>query len=228
MEIDLTRGFKLNGESLLDSGIYTADGLVQLNMLVPGGTVNQLAQIAVNRSLTQIVYILSSQAVTINTNGVNAVQTVTIGGGPTGGTITLSYGGQTTAPIAYNATAATVQAALAALTSINGLANVGVTGSPGGPYTVTFLGTLGIQPITTMTGSAAGLTGGTPTLTIASATTGVAPDQSLPFAANNALSWAKADGYFTNPITTNLNQISVTNPGTTLAKLQLRFGVNAS
>ena len=38
------------------------------------------------------------------------VQTVTITGGPTGGTFTLTWGGQTTAAIAYNATAATVQA----------------------------------------------------------------------------------------------------------------------
>ena len=39
-------------------------------------------------------------------------QTVTIGGSPTGGTFTLTFGGQTTATIAYNADASVVEAAL--------------------------------------------------------------------------------------------------------------------
>ena len=90
----------------------------------------------------------------------NAVQTVTITGAPTGGTFTLTYDGQTTAGIAFDASAATVQAALAALSSI-GVGNVTVTGVSGGPYTVTFQGALGSQTIAAMTSSAIGLTGGT-------------------------------------------------------------------
>lgn len=49
-------------------------------------------------------------------------------GTPTGGTFTLSYGGNATAPIAYNANAATVQAALEALPGLAGM--VTVTGGP--------------------------------------------------------------------------------------------------
>lgn len=102
----------------------------------------------------------------------NTVQTVTIGGTPTGGTFTLSYGGQTTAAIAYNATSAAVQSALEALTTI-GAGNVTVTGSAGGPYTVTFVGTLKNQAIPALTASATGLTGGTsPTVTVAITSTG--------------------------------------------------------
>jgi hypothetical protein len=101
------------------------------------------------------------------------VQTVTIGGGATGGTFTLSFGGQTTAATAWNATAATVQTNLEALSSI-GTGNVLVTGSAGGPWTVTFRGDLSHANQSPMTGSAASLTGGTPTLTIATTTNGAA------------------------------------------------------
>src|SRR5262245_46081762 len=71
--------------------------------------------------------------------GTNEVQTVTITGSPTGGTFTLTFGGQTTAPIAYNATAVQVQAALEALSTI-GFPNVRVTGGPGPgtAFSVTF------------------------------------------------------------------------------------------
>lgn len=99
------------------------------------------------------------------------VQTITIGGSPTGGTFTLTYGGQTATGIPYNETAANVQTALRALSSI-GAGNVNVTGSAGGPYTITFAGTLASKPVTAFTGSAAGLTGGTPTLTQAWTTYG--------------------------------------------------------
>lgn len=70
------------------------------------------------------------------------VQTVTITGSPTGGTFTLTFGANTTSTIAFNASAATVQAALVALASI-GSGNASVTGSAGGPWTVEFTGSLG-------------------------------------------------------------------------------------
>lgn len=56
--------------------------------------------------------------------GTNEVQSIAIDG--TGGTFTLSYGGQATSALAYNATAAVVQAALEALAGI-GTGNVSVT-----------------------------------------------------------------------------------------------------
>lgn len=109
--------------------------------------------------------------------GVNEVQSVTVTGVPTGGTFTLTYAGQTTAAIAYNAPATgtnSVQAALAALSNIISVANVGVTGSAGGPYTVTFKGSLGGQNIAQMTASGTSLTGGTtPGVTVATVTAGV-------------------------------------------------------
>lgn len=89
----------------------------------------------------------------------NEIQTAVILGAPTGGTFTLGFGGQTTAPLAYNAAAAAVQAALTALTSI-GAGNVTVTGSAG-QYLVTFTGALAAKDVSTLVGNGALLTGGT-------------------------------------------------------------------
>lgn len=92
----------------------------------------------------------------------NEVQTITITGTPAGGTFTLSFKGYTTAPIAFNASAATVQAALRLLSSI-GSAGVTAGGGtfPGTPVTITFGGALAGQNLPMITASAAGLTGGT-------------------------------------------------------------------
>jgi hypothetical protein len=58
-------------------------------------------------------------------------------GTATGGTFTLSFDGQTTGNIAYNATGATVETALEALSNI-APADLAVAGAAGGPWTVTW------------------------------------------------------------------------------------------
>ncbi len=104
--------------------------------------------------------------------GTNEVQTVTITGSPTGGTFTLTWSGQTTAAIAYNAASKTVKQALEALSNI-GQGDVKVTGSAGGPFTVTFKGDLSGTNVAQMTASGASLTGGSsPGVTIATQTAG--------------------------------------------------------
>lgn len=92
-----------------------------------------------------------------NLLGTDEVQTVTLNSS-TGGTFTLGYGGQTTANIAYNASAATVQTALEGLSSI-GAGNVSVSGANGGPYTITFLNTLGKTDVENVVFDGANLTG---------------------------------------------------------------------
>lgn len=104
------------------------------------------------------------------------VQTLTVTGTPTGGTYTLSFGGQTTATIPYNATAAQVRTALEALSTI-GTGNVTTAGGahPGTPITVTFTGALANTNVAQMTANSAGLTGGsTPTVTPTTSTAGAA------------------------------------------------------
>lgn len=113
--------------------------------------------------------------VILSAAGTPEVQTATITGGPTGGTFTLTYSGQTTAPIAYNAAASVVQTALENLSNLVP-GDVIVTGVAGGPYTITFSSTLGNVPQTTS--DATGLTGGTtPGVTMATTTQGVAGEE---------------------------------------------------
>jgi len=96
----------------------------------------------------------------------DAVQVVTVTGTPTGGTFTLTIAGYTTAPIAYNASAATVQSAIQALgpgTPFGGNPGAQATVSGTGPYTVTFGG-----PAAPITANGSALTGGTnPSVTVA-------------------------------------------------------------
>lgn len=109
-----------------------------------------------------------------NLAAASEVQTITITGAPTGGTFTLTFDGQTTAAIAYNATAATVQTALEGLSKI-GAGNVAVTGGPlpGTALTVTFQGRLANTPLPQITATGS-FTGGTaPAIATATTTEGV-------------------------------------------------------
>lgn len=105
--------------------------------------------------------------------GVSEVQTATITGTPTGGTFTLTWNGQTTTAIAYNATAATVQTALEALSNI-AVGDIAVTGGPGPgtAFTVTFRGALSDQDVAALTATSSLTGGSTPGVTIATTTAG--------------------------------------------------------
>lgn len=92
-------------------------------------------------------------------SGNNEVQVVTLGGtAATGGTFTLTFNSETTTTIAYNASAATVQSALEGLASYSS-GDFAVTGSNGGPWTVTFTGTLAGTNVSLMTIDVTSLTG---------------------------------------------------------------------
>lgn len=111
---------------------------------------------------------------TAQSTPVTGVQTVVITGSPTGGTYTLTWNGNTTAALPYNATQSQVQAALQALPGL-WKATVLTTGtSPNYTHTVT-LTAAGAA----LTGSAVGaisdtssLTGGSPSITCSVTTPG--------------------------------------------------------
>lgn len=84
-------------------------------------------------------------------------------GAPSAGNFTLTYNGQTTGNIAFNATGATVATALQGLSTV-GASGASVSGGAGGPYTIYLLGPLTVSA-NLLTGSGAGLTGGTFSLT---------------------------------------------------------------
>lgn len=104
--------------------------------------------------------------------GTNEVQTATITGAPTGGTYTLNVYGETTAPIAYNASNATVQAALEALSAFSvGDVTVGGTATS---RTFTFAGQDAAQDMPQITATNVAFTGGTtPAISTATTTPGV-------------------------------------------------------
>lgn len=112
--------------------------------------------------------------------GTSAVQTLTLGGTPTGGSFRLRFKGQRTDPITWSATnaalVANVQAALQALSTIgSGNLTVAVaTMTAGiGTLTLTFAGKLATarQPLIQVANNA--LTGTAPTVAVAETTPGV-------------------------------------------------------
>ncbi len=104
--------------------------------------------------------------------GTNEVQTLAASGA-TGGTFRLALGIQSTGPLSYNATAATIQVALSALPSV-GLGQVAVTGGPINTTDVVidFTGTLAAKDVAQISADSSNLDGGTvevTTMTTASA-----------------------------------------------------------
>lgn len=136
---------------------------------------------------------LVHNAVAIQTEVTNEVQTVAFTGTVTGGTFTLTYAGQTTSAIPFNSSAPAVQTALQALTTV-GANNCFVTGGPGpASFVVTFSGQLGASSHSLLTFSAASLTGTTPGMTVTRTTAGVS-------VANHAARSALASKVLANPV----------------------------
>jgi len=114
------------------------------------------------------------------TAGTSEVQTITIGGTPTGGTFRLRYEGSTTAAITWSATNATlvanIDAALEALATVgtgNVTTAVGTMTAGIGTITVTFAGALANRAVSTITVTDNSMTGTVPTIAVAETTPGV-------------------------------------------------------
>lgn len=123
--------------------------------------------------------------------GTDEVQTLTIGGTPTGGTFTLRFEGNNTSAITWSSNNTTllanVQAALDAHPSLgtNGcVASAGTVTAGIGTILLTFGAARAKQAVETMTVFANNMTGTTPTAAIAETTPGVAATgRGLPFGA---------------------------------------------
>jgi hypothetical protein len=90
---------------------------------------------------------------TIQNAPVNELQRITVTGDP----FTVTFNGQTTGNIAQTATAAQVETALEALSTV-GASNANVTGPDGGPFDVVFNDALGNQDVAQMTATNATIT----------------------------------------------------------------------
>ena len=116
-------------------------------------------------------------------NGVNGVETLTFGGTITGGTFALQFLGNTTGPITWSATNATLIANIStALNAINTVGTGGFTVAAGsltagiGTVTATAGANIGLITIPVFTIVNNALTGTSPTLTVALTTTGTQAD----------------------------------------------------
>ena len=104
----------------------------------------------------------------VESPGKNAIQSLSFTDGtPTSGGFTLTFVGQTTASIPFNATAADVQAKLVALGNI-GAGQVTCSGGalPGTPLAIEFTGTLGNQNVPAVTAAKVDLDAGVPSVTV--------------------------------------------------------------
>ena len=220
--------------SPIDFSHYLPPGVYTQSMPGPQLAVNSTAPTAVGIVGQALGYRTNVQTVQINADSVgttptvtvtaavagvpavNDVQTVTIAGAPTGGTFTLTFGGQTTSPIAYNASANTgsgsVQSLFAALSSV-GSANVWVSGSASAGYVINFQGSLAAASQTLVTADGSSLTGGTsPTVTVAHTTTGSAgtnAQQTVTVVATGGTYTLGYGGQTTVPIAYNATAASV-------------------
>ena len=159
--------------------------------------------VAINQS-TGNVYVVDSPASEVQTLTVNA----------TGGTFKLTFEGQTTAALPFNATSSEVTVALRNLSKI-GSGNVKATGGPGAtaPYTIAFSGALAEKRLPQIAASAASLTPAGSTATTAIATVGGPGNDVAEFSEAGALirtfgSKGTGDGQFENP-----TEIAVANAG---------------
>lgn len=153
------------------------DAAALLTVATTYGIVNPESVVRLSYEFGSSTYLISSATSLSAANGANEVQTLTITGTPTGGTFTITFAGQTTAAIAYNASAATVKSALAALSNLDAT-DLTITGGalPGIALTITFGGIYANTNVPALT-TTSSLTGGTsPTITIATSTAGSASD----------------------------------------------------
>lgn len=138
----------------------------------------------------------------------NEVQTVTVSA--TGGTYTLTYDGQTTAAIDFDADSAAVDAALEALSNI-GPGDVTVTGD--GPHSIEFTGALAATNVPLITANGANLTGNTVDVTVdtegVEEVVAVNEVQTLTILANGGTYTLTYDGETTTPLAYNASAATI-------------------
>jgi hypothetical protein len=115
-------------------------------------------------------------------NGTSEVQTLTLGGTPTGGTFRLKFDGFVTDNITWSATNNTLRDNVdAALEALPNIGTGGVTTAVGtmtagiGTLTITFAGNLAARAVNTITVDNNSLTGTSPTVAVTETTPGVDP-----------------------------------------------------
>lgn len=135
--------------------------------LLPGPIVKNDASPDPDPSYTENI---DYQVIYANTP-VDEAQTITVGGTGLGGTYTLNFNGETTVGIAPNASSTTVKTALTGLATVDDN-DITVSGSAGGPYSVTFVGQYAGVNVSLLTADITSMTGTGKTVTVAETTQG--------------------------------------------------------
>lgn len=178
-EVTIAAGASVSGE--FPTNNWEIVGIVLPPRWTPAGISFQ-AQ-AVNSAYPKDTFLAvvdsAAAAVTLSdptSAGTNQVTTLTETGTPTGGTFKLTVGGQETSALNFNATAAEVKTALAALSTVGGAGNLDTAGGAldSAPITITWKAAL-MEQLVTVTVTSPALTGGTAPV--------VTPTISTPFVA---------------------------------------------
>jgi len=139
------------------TGEDLSDGSLNIRFLRDLGDTN-VSQITVDDSSLGGATLAAS---TVVEGSLNEIQQLAASGDVTSGVFTLTFEGEETAPIAYDADAATIKAALEALNSIPaGSVNVAGDGIPSSPTVIEFTGALGAQNVSQLIVDSTGLVGG--------------------------------------------------------------------
>lgn len=143
--IDLSQIARLDGSPFAPVPSYatiTAAGLYVHEPWLPAGGVVTL-NVCIRPARLKLLVIDGQRPTTVLTGGANEVQRLTITGAA--GNYSLDFNSQVTGSLPFNASAATVQAALEGLSNI-GAGNVSCSGGPGGtaPIDITFQGSLAL------------------------------------------------------------------------------------
>ncbi len=197
--------------------------IISTQVPVPANSTNFPITLALNSSLVQMVYLQASTTCTLTTNNTNTadVQTFTVTGTPSGGSIPIAWNSNGTVvatSVAYNSNAATLQTALQLLT---GAGNTTCSGGPfpGSAINATFAGSLntGKQPVFVVSNAA--FTGGSsPNVTVTHAVTG-APTDTINLVAGIPRIWGASQGYGSSPFSGNVNAAFLTCNSSTLLNI---------
>jgi Calx-beta domain len=147
-----------SGPDIIDFALPADSSLVNYNSTYQQWTIDVPSTLPLPAITGQVTIDGYSQNVITNVPAANAEQSISLSGLPTGGTFTLTFEGETTAPIPYKATATQVGAALMALPNI-GQGNIVATLGPLNTtfVLVTFTNALAGTAVGQITGNASGL-----------------------------------------------------------------------
>lgn len=198
------------------------DTRVSQDIVVANNVTNQEVTLSLIRTQIRGLLMAATCDMTVRSSGTDEVQLLTPSGTISGGTFTLTYSGQTTAAIAFNATASAIQAALVALSNIDDVDGVVCTGGPINTtaVNVAFKRSLAATNVAQMTLTSS-LTGGG-SIAVSTPTSGAVVDFNKVIRAGYPFFWESISGNYANPFTVDVTRLLVSNTSGASGTLYIR------